>query len=168
MKQCDFITMTTPGYGDSGQGGAKELVEERDLQPGDGKVQRAHGVDNRQICRRDALHQVPLCSLLHCTHLWVADGGGHEFAGTRIDAVSEGGSRVTVVQGHDSFRRCVAQSSAEFALDIMCGGGGRPGIHLPEELYGREGADQGKAARARILEKITRAEGTFTYKYEKV
>lgn len=37
----------------------------------------------------------------------------------RIDVVAEDGSRVTAVQAHESFRRCVGMSCAEFTLALL-------------------------------------------------
>jgi len=37
----------------------------------------------------------------------------------RIDVTSTDGNAVSIVQAHESFRRCVGQSAAEFALDLL-------------------------------------------------
>jgi len=70
-------------------------------------------------------------------------------------------SLVSIVQCHDSFRRCVGQSCAEFALDAWCEHlANRPtktGVYLPEQRY--RDAD----ARARIVPKLTSTPGTFCY-----
>mmetsp|Transcript_24063 Transcript_24063/g.58107 ORF Transcript_24063/g.58107 Transcript_24063/m.58107 type:complete len:163 (-) Transcript_24063:172-660(-) len=73
----------------------------------------------------------------------------------RVDVTSTDGSAVSVVQGHESFRRCVGQSCAEFALDLL----ERPssGVHLPEQRYRDDNS------RRRIIKKLTSTPGTFTY-----
>lgn len=70
---------------------------------------------------------------------------------------------------HDSFRRCVGQSCAEFALDawfqhLGVDDNGKPtkrssktGVYLPEQRY-RDVSD-----RKRIVEKLTSTPGTFCY-----
>lgn len=71
---------------------------------------------------------------------------------------------VSIVQCHNSFRRCVGQSSAEFALDAWfehLGGsstsGSKTGVYLPEQRY-RDDTD-----RERIVRKLTSTPGTFCY-----
>lgn len=74
----------------------------------------------------------------------------------RIDAILDDHSGVSVVQAHDSFRQCVAQSCAEFAMD--CLEHPNPGtVSLPEQRY----ADT--VARERIIAKLTSTPGTFCY-----
>jgi len=96
--------------------------------------------------------------------VWVTDRFVGETHCIRVDVAGESGKRVTAVQAHDSFRWCVGQSSAEFALDIMGGASARAGVHLPEELYSLEDS----SARKRILGSISSAKGTFTYRYKLV
>jgi hypothetical protein len=62
---------------------------------------------------------------------------------------------VSIIQAHDSFRDCVGQSCAEFALDLLQHP--RPGVYLPEQFY------ENSKDRSRILEKLTTTPGTFCY-----
>jgi hypothetical protein len=62
---------------------------------------------------------------------------------------------VSIVQAHDSFRQCVGQSCAEFALD--CLEHPMPGVYLPEQRYRDE------TARARVIQRLTSTPGTFCY-----
>jgi hypothetical protein len=80
---------------------------------------------------------------------------GGETHGMRIDVTGTDGRAVSIVQAHDSFRQCVGQSCAEFALDLMSHD--HPGVQLPEQLY------RDDVARKRILAKITTTPGTFLY-----
>jgi saccharopine dehydrogenase-like NADP-dependent oxidoreductase len=80
---------------------------------------------------------------------------GGETHGMRIDVTGTDGRAVSIVQAHDSFRQCVGQSCAEFALDLMSHD--HPGVHLPEQLYRND------MARKRILAKLTTTPGTFLY-----
>jgi len=73
----------------------------------------------------------------------------------RVDVTRRDGSGVSIWQGHASFRQCVAQSCAEFALD--CLEHSVPGVWLPEQRY-RNPVD-----RQRILHKLTQTPGTFCY-----
>jgi short subunit dehydrogenase-like uncharacterized protein len=73
----------------------------------------------------------------------------------RIDVTSEDGQMFSIVQAHESFRQCVGQSCAEFALDFL--EHPNPGVYLPEQRY-RQADD-----RARIIEKLTTTPGTFAY-----
>jgi hypothetical protein len=76
-------------------------------------------------------------------------------------------SMVSIVQCHDSFRRCVGQSCAEFALDAwfehleaitnLAAAPTKTGVFLPEQRY-RDGAD-----RKRIVDRLTSTPGTFCY-----
>ena len=78
-----------------------------------------------------------------------------ETHGMRIDVTSTDGNAVSIVQAHESFRRCVGQSTAEFALDLFehpC-----PGVQLTEQRYIDD------ASRDRIIQKLTSTPGTFTY-----
>jgi len=82
--------------------------------------------------------------------------GAGETHAMRIDVSSEDGStKMSTVQAHDSFRQCVGQSCAEFALD--CLEFSQPGVYLPELRY------QEAAARKRIIAKLTSTPGTFSY-----
>ena len=108
----------------------------------------------------------------------------------RIDTTSEDGSRVTAVQAHTSFRRCVGQSCAEFTLALLeakgvhkvaVRGGGlsdppapeatqqaetlraslaQSGVFLPEDLF----ADA--QARAPMLERLLATPGTLNAGFE--
>jgi len=86
-----------------------------------------------------------------------------ETADTETNSVTE--SMVSMVQCHDSFRRCVGQSCAEFALDAwwehLAANDGKStpktGVYLPEQRY-REAED-----RRRIINKLTSTPGTFCY-----
>ena len=73
----------------------------------------------------------------------------------RIDATSVDHEMVSIVQAHESFRQCVGQSCAEFALDVL--EHPNPGVYLPEQRY-RQHTD-----RERIIEKLTTTPGTFAY-----
>ena len=74
----------------------------------------------------------------------------------RIDATLDDHSGISIVQAHDSFRQCVAQSCAEFAMDCLeCPNPGT--VSLPEQRY----ADP--ADRRRIIDKLTNTPGTFCY-----
>ena len=91
----------------------------------------------------------------------------------RVDVVSETRDEITgeatetmvsIVQCHNSFRRCVGQSSAEFALDAWfehlgrsSTSGSKTGVYLPEQRY-RDDGD-----RERIVRKLTSTPGTFCY-----
>jgi len=66
-------------------------------------------------------------------------------------------SMVSIVQCHDSFRRCVGQSCAEFALDILSDATRNGGVYLPEDRY-RKSSD-----RKRILPRMVSTPGTFCY-----
>ncbi|KAL7552799.1 hypothetical protein ACHAWF_016057, partial [Thalassiosira exigua] len=73
----------------------------------------------------------------------------------RIDVIGGDGSAVSVVQAHESFRRCVGQSCAEFALDLL--EHHSPGVRLPEGQYRNDDA------RERIIGKLVSTPGTFAY-----
>jgi short subunit dehydrogenase-like uncharacterized protein len=70
-------------------------------------------------------------------------------------AADDGDIGVSIVQAHDSFRQCVGQSCAEFALD--CLEHPAPGVYLPEQRY------RDDAARTRIIQRLTSTPGTFCY-----
>jgi len=108
----------------------------------------------------------------------------------RVDVTAEDGSRVTAVQAHTSFRRCVGQSCAEFTLALLeakgehkvaVRGGGlsdpsapeatqqaealravlpRAGVFLPEDLFGDA------EARAPMLERLLATPGTLNAGFE--
>lgn len=82
------------------------------------------------------------------------DGVGETHA-MRVDVTTERGSAASVVQAHESFRRCVGQSCAEFALDAL--EDPSPGVRLPEQRYRDE------PSRRRILGRLTRTPGTIAY-----
>jgi NAD(P)-dependent dehydrogenase (short-subunit alcohol dehydrogenase family) len=84
------------------------------------------------------------------------DAGLGETHAMRVDATRRDGSGVSIVQAHDSFRQCVGQSCAEFAMDCLAHP--NPGVvALPEQRY------QEAAARQRILQRLTSTPGTFCY-----
>lgn len=83
-----------------------------------------------------------------------AHGTGETHA-MRIDVTRRDSSGVTILQGHRSFRDCVGQSAAEFALD--CLQHEEAGVYLPEQRY------RDQAARTRIIDKLTRTPGTLWY-----
>jgi len=96
------------------------------------------------------------------------EGDCGETHAMRVDVVTEAKvegtdtvtqSMISIVQCHDSFRRCVGQSCAEFALDALLEHerAAKTGVYLPEQRY-RESTD-----RARIVEKLTSTPGTFCY-----
>ena len=74
----------------------------------------------------------------------------------RIDVTSTKGKVVSAIQGHESFRRCVGQSCAEFAMDLL-NHPNSPGIYLPEQRYGDV------EPRQRILDRLSILPGTFCY-----
>ena len=75
----------------------------------------------------------------------------------RIDVTSmvDPDIAVSVVQAHDSFRQCVGQSCAEFALDALMYPS--PGVQMTEQRY--LASDE----RLRIISKLTSTPGTFAY-----
>ena len=62
---------------------------------------------------------------------------------------------VAAVQAHESFRRCVGQSAAEFALDAIAHP--RPGVRCPEAHYAATGD------RDRVLSALLSTPGTLFY-----
>ena len=87
-----------------------------------------------------------------------------ETHGMRVDVHSAAGMRVSAVQAHESFRRCVGQSCAEFTMHLQSQhqrGAGTPGVHLTEELAGGSGGDG--SARAALLARLTTTPGTLTF-----
>ena len=77
----------------------------------------------------------------------------------RVDVTSTDGARVSAVQAHESFRRVVGQSCAEFTLALL-DGAGPPGVYTPEALF----ADA--AARKPLLERLLALEGTLNWGFE--
>jgi hypothetical protein len=73
----------------------------------------------------------------------------------RVDVSGRRGPHISIVQAHDSFRQCVGQSCAEFALD--CLRYPAVGVELPEHRY------RDPIARARIIGRLTSTPGTFCY-----
>ncbi|KAJ1460256.1 Saccharopine dehydrogenase-domain-containing protein [Pelagophyceae sp. CCMP2097] len=101
----------------------------------------------------------------------------------RIDVSSDCGRRVSAVQAHASFRRCVGQSCAEFTLALLESKGlvtvpdgiGRPaaaqaalfksglhksGVFLPEALF------SGAEARKPMLQRLLGTQGTLNSGFE--
>ena len=85
----------------------------------------------------------------------VSYGTGETHA-MRIDVTRRDSSGVTITQGHRSFRECVGQYAAEFALDCLQHGE-EPGVFLPEQRYREQNA------RKRIVDKLTTTPGTCWY-----
>lgn len=87
----------------------------------------------------------------------------------RVDVTDAGGATCTAVQGHDSFRRVVGQSCAEFALNLLerhlsaasAPAAWRPGVYLPEQLLSEEHSSERRA----LLERLAMLPGTFTYRF---
>ena len=79
-----------------------------------------------------------------------------ETHGMRVDVVGENDKSVSIVQAHESFRTCVGQSCAEFALDLISFPG-KGGVQLPEQRY------RDDTARRRIISKLTSTPGTLSY-----
>ena len=82
------------------------------------------------------------------------DGVGETHA-MRVDIIGEEGSCVSTIQAHESFRWCVGQSCAEFALDLL--DNPVPGVALTEQRYRDENR------RKEIIEKLTTTHGTIAY-----
>ena len=78
-----------------------------------------------------------------------------ETHGMRVDVVGENSKSISIVQAHESFRTCVGQSCAEFALDLMSFPG--KGVQLPEQRY------RDDTARRRIISRLTSTPGTLSY-----
>jgi hypothetical protein len=73
----------------------------------------------------------------------------------RVDLTRRDGSGISITQGHESFRTCVGQSCAIFALDCMRHE--KAGVFLPEQRY------QDDTARQRVIDKLTTTPGTVWY-----
>jgi hypothetical protein len=101
------------------------------------------------------------------TDAWMKGTGMGETHAMRIDVTKQFGrddaGGVSIVQAHDSFRGCVGQSCAEFALDLLLEEPNhgdeetRTGVMLPEQRYAND------KDRARILKCLTTTRGTFCY-----
>ena len=101
------------------------------------------------------------------TDAWMKWTGMGETHAMRIDVTKKFGrddaGGVSIVQAHDSFRVCVGQSCAEFALDLLLEAPNhgdeetRTGVMLPEQRYAND------KDRARILKRLTTTPGTFCY-----
>ena len=84
----------------------------------------------------------------------------------RVDVTFEDGARASAVQGHESFRSCVGQSLAEFALELLARRGTplfAPGVRCPEEVFAADEAVDGGQAADALLERLCSTPGTFTY-----
>ena len=79
----------------------------------------------------------------------------------RVDVTSAAGDAVAAIQTHDSFRRCVGQSCAEFCLDLL-DHGAAPGVRLPEALYAAP------EPRRRILKRLSSTSGTTSFGVDRV
>ena len=82
------------------------------------------------------------------------DGVGETHA-MRVDIIGEEGTCVSTIQAHESFRWCVGQSCAEFALDLL--DNPLPGVALTEQRYRDENR------RKVVIEKLTTTHGTIAY-----
>mmetsp|Transcript_18759 Transcript_18759/g.47351 ORF Transcript_18759/g.47351 Transcript_18759/m.47351 type:complete len:353 (+) Transcript_18759:2-1060(+) len=98
--------------------------------------------------------------------VWVTDKFVSETHAIRVEATASDGRRCVAVQTHQSFRSCVAQSSAEFALDLLErrrrrkeGAPWKPGVWLPEEL-----ADDA-AWRPKLLRRLSSTPGTVSCEF---
>ena len=93
----------------------------------------------------------------------------------RVDVAGRSGARVSAVQAHESFRRCVGQSCAEFVLALLTARKLLPsdgderlsalprvGVFTPEGLF----ADA--AVRAPMLERLLATPGTLNAGFERV
>ena len=101
----------------------------------------------------------------------LTDAFGSETHAMRIDVTATDGRRVTAVQAHESFRRVVGQSCAEFAAALLessmaSSRAGSPpplpaaGVFLPEQLFAS------REARAPMLERLLAVEGTLNVGFE--
>lgn len=99
--------------------------------------------------------------------VWVTDQFVNETHAIRVSVTTADGRECVAVQAHQSFRRCVAQSAAEFALHLLERRGRaaaaepgvaswQPGVYLPEEL-----ADD-PAWRPELLQRLSETEGTVS------
>jgi predicted dinucleotide-binding enzyme len=121
------------------------------------KVVPRHFWRNTQFSKFMADFSQPL---VLATDALLQQTGTGETHAMRVDVTSIAGPReqakaVSIIQAHDSFRQCVGQSCAEFALDIL--DNHKPGVYLPEQFY------DDSNDRARIIKKLTSTPGTFCY-----
>lgn len=97
--------------------------------------------------------------LVAFTDLWLRwmdkDSGLGETHAMRIDITGRDGFGLAIIQAHDSFRQCVGQSCAEFAMDCLAHPSN--GVFLPEQRYWNSDA------RDRIVRRLTTIPGTFCY-----
>eukprot|EP00929_Paragymnodinium_shiwhaense_P097889 TRINITY_DN59471_c0_g1_i1.p1 TRINITY_DN59471_c0_g1~~TRINITY_DN59471_c0_g1_i1.p1 ORF type:complete len:514 (-),score=82.67 TRINITY_DN59471_c0_g1_i1:41-1582(-) len=97
--------------------------------------------------------------------VWVTDQFVKETHAMRVDVLAEDGRKCAAVQAHTSFRRCVAQSAAEFTMELLERRSAtrnaeedtlyrqwQPGVWLPEEL-----PDDGT-----LLRKLSGTQGTIS------
>eukprot|EP00931_Biecheleriopsis_adriatica_P102254 TRINITY_DN77245_c0_g1_i1.p1 TRINITY_DN77245_c0_g1~~TRINITY_DN77245_c0_g1_i1.p1 ORF type:complete len:476 (+),score=87.18 TRINITY_DN77245_c0_g1_i1:40-1467(+) len=87
--------------------------------------------------------------------VWLTDQFVGETHAMRVEVSTTDGRRCEAVQTHESFRRCVAQSAAEFALHLLQKR--RPGVWLPEEFVDFE-----ESGRAELLERLSSTPGTIS------
>ena len=90
----------------------------------------------------------------------------------RVECTAEDGSKCVAVQSHQSFRRIVGQSCAEFLARLLAARGlmdlpgdvalpcEKAGVFLPEALF------EAEAARRAMLERLLAVEGTLDYEFE--
>jgi len=96
--------------------------------------------------------------------VWVTDQFVNETHAIRVRVTAPDGRECVAVQAHQSFRRCVAQSAAEFAMHLLerksraaePGMPWQPGVWLPEEL-----ADD-PAWRPGLLQRLSKTSGTVS------
>lgn len=96
--------------------------------------------------------------------VWFTDQFVKETHAMRVEVTTSDGRRCVAVQTHESFRRCVAQSSAEFLLHLLerqtsTGASGlswRPGVFLPEQLA------EDEATRSDLFQRLSQTEGTVS------
>jgi len=87
----------------------------------------------------------------------VTDAFVGEAHAMRVDVTSESGASAVALQSHESFRRCVGQSCAEFALDLLRAPPA-PGVYLPEVLYAEANR------REAVLGALTSTPGTTAFR----
>ena len=82
----------------------------------------------------------------------------------RVDVRGESGETVRALQTHESFRRCVGQSCAEFTLALLAlrRAGGPTGVFLPEQLF------SDKSRRENMLKRLTSTPGTTGFRVRRV
>merc|ERR1712008_129104 len=96
--------------------------------------------------------------------VWVTDQFVKETHAIRVSVTAADGRECVAVQAHQSFRRCVAQSAAEFAMHLLerkiraaePGMPWQPGVWLPEEL-----ADD-HTWRPELLHRLFKTSGTVS------